>query len=248
LTAVLKQPPACAIESITRRVFTIERDQRLHGFHGWVTAPIGEIRGSVRVDFRSAGSTKEQEGRSMFKRILLGIVALIALLAVVIATRPSHFTIERSVEIDAPAEVAFRYVNDPRELNKWNPWVKLDPNITTSLSGPPSGVGAVYEWEGNSQVGKGRQTIVESVPGKKVGIKLEFFEPMEGTNDVVFAFAEGTGRTRVTWAMSGEQNFVMKGMSMFMDMDQMVGDEFNKGLASLKTLAETDARQPAPPS
>ena len=178
----------------------------------------------------------------MVKKILLALAALVVILVIVIAMRPSEFTVERSMEINAPASAAFRYVNDPREAQKWNPWLKLDPNIKTQFSGAPSGVGAVYAWEGNSEVGKGRQTIVESVPAEKVAMKLEYFEPMEGTNDVVFAFNERAGTTRVTWSLSGRQNFFMKGMSMFMDMERMVGDEFTKGLTSLKALAEADSQ------
>lgn len=185
----------------------------------------------------------------MVKKILFGVGALVALFVIIVATRPSEFQIERSVEVNAPAQRAFGYVNDLREFNKWNPWAKLDPNMKTEFGGASSGVGATYAWEGNSQVGKGRQTIVESIPGKKVGMKLEFVEPMQATNDVVFVFAEPqAGRTRVTWRMNGTQNFVMKGMTMFMDMDQMVGDEFNKGLASLKTLAEADTQRADRPS
>ena len=180
----------------------------------------------------------------MVKKILLGLAALIALLVIIVAMRPSEFTIERSIDLNAPAAQAFGYVNDLRQLEKWNPWAKLDPNMKTEFSGAASGVGAMYAWDGNSQVGKGRQTIVESVPGKKVGMKLEFFAPMQATNDVVFAFDERqAGTTRVTWRMSGTQNFMMKGMTMFMDMDTMVGDEFDKGLATLKTLAEADTQR-----
>jgi hypothetical protein len=185
----------------------------------------------------------------MVKKILFGVAALVALFVIIVATRPSEFKIERSVEVNAPTQRAFGYVNDLREFNKWNPWAKLDPNMKTEFGGASSGVGATYAWEGNSQVGKGRQTIVESIPGKKVGMKLEFVEPMQATNDVVFVFEEPqAGRTRVTWRMNGTQNFVMKGMTMFMDMDKMVGDEFNKGLASLKTLAEADTQRADRPS
>lgn len=179
----------------------------------------------------------------MLKKILLAVAVLIVIFVIVVAMRPSAFSVERSIDINASAATTFPHVNDLREFEKWNPWVKLDPNIKTEVSDPPSGVGAVYTWEGNSQVGKGRQTIVESVPNKKVGMKLEFFEPMEGTNDVVFALAESPDTTRVTWRMSGDQNFFMKGMSMFMDMDRMIGDEFTKGLTSLKTIAEAEEQK-----
>jgi uncharacterized protein YndB with AHSA1/START domain len=179
----------------------------------------------------------------MLKKLLLGAVALPALLAIVIAMRPSEFTIRRSMRVNAPPGAAFHYANDPRQLQKWNPWAQLDPNMKSEFSGAPSGVGAVYTWEGNSQVGQGRQTIVESVPGEKVAMKLEFFEPMEATNDVLFLFDQSDGATQVTWSMSGRQNFIMKGMSLIMDMDQMIGDEFTKGLTALKTLAEADTRR-----
>jgi uncharacterized protein YndB with AHSA1/START domain len=180
----------------------------------------------------------------MLKILLLGVAALIVILALVIAMRSPDFAVERSMEMNAPAATVFRYVNDPHQVEKWNPWMRLDPNVKSEISGASSGVGSVYTWEGSSQVGKGRQTIVESVPDKKVAIKLEFFKPMQATNDVVFALDENGGRTNLTWRMTGKQNFMMKGMSMFMNMDRMIGDEFTKGLTTLKTLAEADT-QPA---
>jgi uncharacterized protein YndB with AHSA1/START domain len=184
----------------------------------------------------------------MVKMILLGLAALVVILLVVIALRSPDFKVERSMAMNAPAATIFRYVNDPHHLEKWNPWARLDPNMKTEFSGPPSGVGSVYAWEGSSQVGKGRQTIVESVADKKVAIKLEFFKPMQATNDVVFALNENGGRTNVTWRMTGTQNFMMKGMSLFMNMDRMVGDEFTKGLDTLKTLAEADTQRADRPS
>src|SRR5260221_3893318 len=98
----------------------------------------------------------------MLKKLLLGLVALIALFLIVIATGQAAFRIERSAQINAPAEVVFAQVNDFRHWDGWSPWARLDPNMTKTIAGAPQGVGAGYAWSGNTQVGEGRMTIIES--------------------------------------------------------------------------------------
>lgn len=181
----------------------------------------------------------------MLKKILISIAVVVSVVVgvfvIVVATRPAEFRVERSTTISAPPERAFSQVNDFRSWSGWSPWEKLDPNLTRSFSGPPSGTGASYAWVGNENVGEGRMTIEKSTPPSEVVIKLEFLKPWEATNTTVFSFTpEGAG-TRVTWAMTGENNFASKAFSLFMDMDQLVGADFERGLAAMKSIAETSS-------
>jgi polyketide cyclase/dehydrase/lipid transport protein len=179
-------------------------------------------------------------GRQMLKKLLLGLVALIALFLIAVATRPGAFRIERSAQINAPAAVVFAQVNDFKHWDGWSPWAKLDPNMTKTIAGAPQGVGATYAWSGNNQVGEGRMTIIESKPNEKVGIKLEFLKPWQATNLATFLFDARGPATQVTWVMEGTNNFMGKAVAMFMDMDAVIGKEFEKGLAQMKTLAEAE--------
>ena len=182
----------------------------------------------------------------MLKKILIGVAALVVVLIVVISLQPATFKVERSATISAPAAVVFPFVNDLHRWPDWSPWEKMDPDMKRTHSGAASGVGAVYEWQGNDQVGEGRMTIEESRPNQYVGIKLEFIEPFAATNKVGFALAPADKGTTVTWTMDGHNDFMGKAMCLVMDMDAMVGGDFEKGLAALKTLAEAEAAKQPP--
>lgn len=174
----------------------------------------------------------------MLKKLLLGLGVLIALLVVVVATRPAAFRIERSTQIDAPADVVFAQVNDFKRWDAWSPWAKLDPSMTTTIDGAAQGVGATYAWSGNSQVGEGRMTITESRPNEKIGVRLQFIKPWQATNTATFRFDSLGQATKVTWVMEGTNNFIGKAVGLFMDMDAMIGKEFDKGLAQMKSVSE----------
>ena len=182
----------------------------------------------------------------MIKKILLlavvVIVVGIAIFAVVVAMQPSHYQVQRSATINAPAAVVFNQVNDFHKWDAWSPWAKLDPNMKTTHEGSPAGTGAVYSWTGNSDVGEGKMTITDSKPGELIKIKLEFIKPFAATSDTVFNFKPQGNQTAVTWTMDGENNFVGKAMCLFMNMDKMVGGDFEKGLAQMKTIAEKAAQ------
>jgi hypothetical protein len=182
----------------------------------------------------------------MIKKILLYgivvIVLIIAIFCVVVAMQPAHYTVERSATINAPAPVVFAQVNDFHKWEAWSPWEKIDPNIKKEFSGPAAGNGAVYSWVGNSDVGEGKMTITDSVPSTSIKIKLEFIKPFAATNATNFMFTSQGNQTNVKWAMSGDKNFVAKAFTMFMDMDKMVGTDFEKGLAQMKTVAEAAAK------
>ncbi len=174
----------------------------------------------------------------MARKILIGVAVLIVLLVVVILTRPGTFHVERSITMAAPPDSAFAQVNDFRAWGAWSPWEKLDPQMKKTFEGPPTGVGAKYAWSGNDQVGEGRMTIEKSEKPSNVGIKLEFLKPFDSTSTTTFTFAPTPQGSKVTWAMDGENNFMAKAASLFMDMDKMIGADFERGLAAMKTAAE----------
>lgn len=175
---------------------------------------------------------------SLFVKILLGFVVLVAIFVIVAAFQPAHYEVKRSTKIAAPPAAVFSQVDTPKNWEGWNPWFKLDPNIKLTYSGPPSGVGASYQWVGNNEVGEGKMTIVESKPNELVRFKLHFLKPMEATSDAEFTFKPQGDQTEVTWSMSGENGFAGKAITVFMSMDKMIGGPFEKGLADMKAIVE----------
>jgi hypothetical protein len=175
----------------------------------------------------------------MFKWI--GGLAVLAIVVVLIlaAMKPSTFVVERSVTINTSPEKIAPLINDFHNWDAWSPWAKLDPAMKTAYSGPASGVGSVYEWEGNSKVGKGRMEM-RVVQPLKTSLKLDFLKPFETHNTADFVLQpEGSTATRVTWVMYGPLTFVPgKLMSVFTTMDNVIGDDFQRGLANLKVAAE----------
>lgn len=178
----------------------------------------------------------------MLKIILLVVLGLLVVLAGVVAMQPPEYQVTRTATINAPANVVFDQINDFHKWPAWSPWGKLDPGMKTSFAGPDAGAGAIYSWVGNSDVGEGRMTILESRPSEFVRIKLEFIKPFASVADTDFAVkAEGSGVT-VTWLMKGEHNFISKAMCMVQSMDKMIGPDFERGLAQLKTVSESAAK------
>ena len=169
----------------------------------------------------------------MIKKILIGLVAVIAVFLIIVATRPAEFRVERSATLAAPPAVLFDQVNDHHKFTVWNPFMKLDPKVKNIYSGPDSGVGAVCSWDGNSDIGAGSATIIESKPGELVRLRMDWKRPMEATSTVDFTFKPEGGKTIVNWAMYGKNGFMGKVMSLFMDCDKICGPQFEKGLADL---------------
>ena len=174
----------------------------------------------------------------MVKKILLGLVAALVLLLAFAATRPDTFRVERSITVQAPASKVFPLLNDFHNFASWSPWQKLDPAMQTTHSGPPAGVGAVYTWKGNSDVGSGRMEVLQQVPDTSVAVKLDFMEPFEGHNTSEYTLKTAGTSTTVTWAMFGPSPYVSKLMGVFVSMDSMIGKDFELGLANLKAVAE----------
>ena len=175
----------------------------------------------------------------MLPNILLGLVAVVAVLAVVIAMRPSDFRVSRSAKFAASPSAVFAQVNDFHNWEAWSPWAKMDPNATSPFEGPSAGEGAKFYWSGNNDVGEGSMTLMESRPNDLIRIKLDFVRPFAGTNDVDFTFKpEGNHETAVTWSIAGKNNFMSKAVGLFMDCEKMTGDQFEKGLANMKSIVE----------
>jgi hypothetical protein len=175
--------------------------------------------------------------------IVAGAVAVAFLGGVAfIATRPNEFRVVREALIKAPPEVVFSYVDDLRKWDDWSPWAKLDPNCKMTYGEIDKGKGASYQWNGNNKVGEGRLTVVESRPFSELGLRLEFIRPFQCENDVDFTFKAEQGGTRVIWGMNGKNNLMSKTMCLVMNMDKMVGKDFEKGLTSLRAIAENGAK------
>jgi len=174
----------------------------------------------------------------MLKKIAIIVVVLIVALLAYAATRPDTFRVERARSIKAPPGKIFALINDLNSWSAWSPFEKKDPAMKKTLSGAPDGKGAVYAWEGNKEIGKGRMEITESSPPSRVTMKLDFIEPFEAHNVVDFTLVPQGDSTNVTWAIHGPSPFISKLIGIFCDMDRMIGKDFETGLADLKAIAE----------
>ena len=177
---------------------------------------------------------------------MLRVLAILAALVVVVvagiliyaATKPDSFSVQRSATIKAPPDKIFAFVANLRGWSAWSPYEKKDPNMKRTFSGAESGKGAVYEWDGNKDVGQGRMEIIDVTTPSKVTIKLDFLKPFEGHNTAEFTMVPTGDNTTVTWAMYGPSPYVAKIMGTLFNLDRMIGNDFEAGLASLKSVAE----------
>jgi uncharacterized protein YndB with AHSA1/START domain len=166
------------------------------------------------------------------------VAALVAALLIYVANRPTDFAIRREATIAAPADKVYPLIADFHAWANWSPYEKRDPAMAKTYSGPASGLGSVYEWDGNNQVGSGRMEVTEAAAPSRLVLDLRFFKPMKGHNQAVFTLEPVDGQTRVIWAMTGKYGFPAKLMGIFLNMDKMIGTDFAAGLADLKTVAE----------
>ena len=179
----------------------------------------------------------------MLKKILIALAAIVVVFVGVVAMQPSDFRIVRTATMSAPASAVFAQVNDFHNWEAWSPWAKLDPAAKNSFEGPSAGIGAIFRWAGNKEVGEGSMTITESRPSDLIRIKLEFLKPFAGTNTAEFTFKPDGDQTAVTWSMAGENNFIAKAVCLFMNRDKMVGGKFEEGLAQMKSIVEAPPKQ-----
>lgn len=175
----------------------------------------------------------------MWKKALLAVIVLILGVVGYAATQADTFEVVRTETVQAPPEKVQALLTDFHAWEKWSPWDRLDPQLKRSYSGAAAGVGAIYEWKGNDDVGSGRMTITAVVPGKSVAIKVEFLEPFAATNPTQFTLEPSGSATKVSWKMTGEvMGLPGKLMGLFMNMDAMIGKDFESGLDNLKAIAE----------
>ena len=174
----------------------------------------------------------------MIKTLLAGIAVVILGLLGYASIQPDTFTVERSTTIQAPPDRIYPYLADFHQWSVWSPWEKLDPAMKRTFSGAASGKGAVYAWEGDKAVGSGRMEIRSARPASSVDLQLDFLAPFEAHNTASFTIVPQNSATAVTWTMQGPMPFVSKVMSVFVSMDQMIGKDFEAGLANLKAAAE----------
>ncbi|GAA5125827.1 SRPBCC family protein [Luteolibacter yonseiensis] len=175
----------------------------------------------------------------MIAKILIALGVIILIFVIVVASRPADFSYRRTATISAPPSAVFPHVNDLHKWQAWSPWAKKDPAAKNTFEGPPAGVGSSMSWAGNNDVGEGTMSVTGSEPDESVRFKLEFRKPFAGTNFADFTFKPEGGQTVVTWTMTGKNTFFFKAFSLFVDCDKMIGGDFEKGLADLKKIVET---------
>ena len=181
--------------------------------------------------------------KPLLVRILGGLLVVAAGFFALVSFQPSGFRVTRSATFAAPPEAIFPHVNDLKKWEAWSPWAKLDPNAKNTFAGPSAGKGAVMSWAGDSKVGEGRMTITESRTNEFVEFQLEFYKPMAGVSTTGFTFKPLGTQTEVTWTMAGRNNFSAKALCLFMNMDKMVGEQFEQGFANLKSVVESEAKR-----
>jgi uncharacterized protein YndB with AHSA1/START domain len=172
--------------------------------------------------------------------VILGVIvlAVAGVAAYAAVTQPDSFRVTRSLNISAPPEKIYPILSDFHRSPEWSPYEKLDPDMKRTHSGAAAGKGAVYAWDGDSNAGAGRMEIVDAVPNQSVTLKLDFIRPFEGSNVVEYKLQPKGSATQVSWDMHGPMPFISKVICVFVDLDKMIGKDFEAGLASLKTLAE----------
>ncbi|MDD2761634.1 MAG: SRPBCC family protein [Methylomonas sp.] len=177
----------------------------------------------------------------MIKTIIIVLAVLLVIVLIYAAAKPDSFRVQRAVVIKAAPETIFPLINDLHSMQSWSAWEKIDPGMKRNYSGAPSGPGAIYEWEGNREIGQGRMEILESVAPTRITIRMDFIKPFPAQNTLEFILQAEDGVTRVTQAIFGPNPYISKLMSLVFSMDQMIGGKFEDGLAALKSLAEKNS-------
>ena len=178
----------------------------------------------------------------MLRKLAIVLAVLIVVFLVSVAIQPDEYRISRSASIAAPPDAVFAETNDLHKWAAWSAWDKIDPAMVRTYEGAASGVGAVYKWSGNDEIGEGKMTITESKPNELVRVKLEFFKPMEGQAMADMTFKPDGAGTTATWEMYGCNNFLGKAFHLCIDMDKMIGGKYEESLAALKSLVESGAK------
>lgn len=173
-----------------------------------------------------------------FKRIFISFLIALAMLVAVIEMQPSTYSVTRSAMISAPPAIVFENIDDFHKWQAWSPWANIDPGMKQAYSGPAAGVGAEYRWSGNERAGEGAMVITESRPNEHVGIELAFTRPYVSSSVISLGIQPQGSGSVVTWNMTGKNNFALKALAFFSSVDRMIGPDFERGLAQLKSVAE----------
>lgn len=174
----------------------------------------------------------------MISRVLIAVGVLIVLVLLFAATKPKTFRIQRSISINAPPERVFALIDTLGSWPRWAPQDREDPSMKRMFSGPANGKGAVSDWTGSGSSGRGRMLITESLPPKKVSVQVDWVKPFAARNVNDFVLESTETSTKVTWTMQGPNLYVMRIMSVFVNMDRTMGKHFETGLVNLKAVAE----------
>ena len=177
----------------------------------------------------------------MLTLVLSLIFFAIVVFILIVGLQPAAFTITRSATIPAPPSVIFDEVNDFHRWNAWSPWAKMDPDAKNTFDGEPSGVGSIFTWSGNNKVGEGKMAIMDNRPNQWIRLSLEFIKPFQATHNVEFTFEPAPTGTKVTWSMSGKNNFVAKAFVLLMDCDKMIDGQYEQGLKNLADVVANKA-------
>ena len=179
----------------------------------------------------------------MLKKILIAVGIIVVVFVIIVAMQPADYRVVRSASMSAPAPAVFAQVNDFHNWEAWSPWAKRDPAMKQTYEGSVAGTGAIYTWTGNKEVGEGRMTLTESRPSELIRINLEFIKPFASSCTTEFTFKPEGDQTGVTWSMAGKNNFIAKAFCMFMNMDKMIGGDFEQGLAKMKSVVEAATKK-----
>jgi hypothetical protein len=175
----------------------------------------------------------------MLKKLLLAFVITIAAICLYAAFQPSEMFFVRELAINATPEVIFPYINNPKKAEEWMPWKDSDPQMVATYSGPEEGVGATSSWDSPGQMGSGEAKVIESILNQSVKTQLTYTKPMQMSQLAEIVLVPSAGATIVRWSVKGENSFVGRLFCLFMDMDKMIGEQFEKGLNTLKVKVET---------
>jgi Polyketide cyclase / dehydrase and lipid transport len=176
----------------------------------------------------------------MFKRIFIALFAAVLAFGGYVAMQPPEFRVERSAVMAATPAAVFEHINVLKKWQAWSPWAKKDPNAKMTYEGPSAGKDAVSAWSGNDDVGEGKMTITESKPSEVIRFRLDFVKPFPGTSEGGFTLKPQGDKTSVTWTLSGEQGFLERAICLLMglNMDKMIGTDYEAGLSNLKAIVE----------
>ena len=174
----------------------------------------------------------------MLLKVILGVLVLLAGFLTYVAFQPSEMYIVREIFIKAPSEKIFPFINNSQKANSWMPWQESDPGAIMKYSGPEEGVGSTSSWDSPGKMGTGKAEVVESVPNQTVKTKLTYTKPMNMSQMAEVSLTPSADGTIVKWSVKGNNTFLGRLMCVFMNMDKMVGGQFEKGLTKLKNQVE----------